>query len=199
MNLVVKKYKIKQQFKLYQLFIFLLLNLSIFACQNTQELPSSIITVNTENFGQYYLKLKTLSAEELQKEIEQQQTNKQAGSIEAGVHLILLYSLPNSGIHNVYSAKSQLNEQLKNHHDYPISEADQAFIYLLKDQLNQQLFLFQKLINQELDYDAQVADHKISNKKQQNKISALELTVTQLTQQITQLKKIEQTISEHGQ
>ena len=120
MNLVVKKYKIKQQFKLYQLFIFLLLNLSIFACQNTQNLPNSIITVNTENFGQYYLKLKTLSAEELEKEIEQQQTNKQAGSIEAGVHLILLYSLPNSGIHNVYSAKSQLNEQLKNHHDYAI-------------------------------------------------------------------------------
>jgi hypothetical protein len=211
MNLVTSKYHTKKHNVLYKTLISLLLSLSICACQNTQDSENNqnsesndngsqdIVVANPVNFGDYYLKLKTLSASELQKEIALQQMKKQDGSIEAGVYLILLYSLPNSGIHNVYSAKSQLNEQLKTYHNYPLTTADQAFIRLLKDQLNQQLFLFQKLINQELAYDAQVSKHRISEKKQLNQIAALELTVTQLTKQITQLKKIEQTISEHGQ
>ncbi|WP_159821183.1 hypothetical protein [Colwellia sp. 20A7] len=211
MNLVINTQNIKRGFMFYKMFFIVFVSFGIAACQSTtpiqkplnvqsiEEDPNKAIATNTTSFGQYYLKLKTLSDSELQKEIEEQQAKKREGNIEAGIHLILLYSLPNTSIHNVYSAKSQLNEQLKTYQNYPLSTADQAFIRLLKDQLNQQLFLFQKLINQELAYDTQVTRNRISEKKQFNKIAALELTVTQLTEQITQLKKIEQNISEHGQ
>ncbi|MBU2923840.1 hypothetical protein Q4506_15435 [Colwellia sp. 4_MG-2023] len=211
MNLVINAQDIKQGFKFYKALFIVFISIGITACQNTVPIEKSLspqsteedanntIVTNTVSFGQYYLKLKTLSDAELQKEIEEQQAKKRAGNIEAGINLILLYSLPNSSIHNVYSAKSQLNEQLKTYQNYPLSTADQAFIRLLKDQLNQQLFLFQKLINQELAYDKQVTKNRINEKKQVNKIAALELTVKQLTEQITQLKKIEQNISEHGQ
>jgi len=211
MSLVTNGQSIKQGFKLSQVILILFVSIGLVACQSTVPLEKPVDNQNIEvesnkvnatnavSFGQYYLKLKTLSDIELQKEIEEQLAKKRGGNIEAGIHLILLYSLPNSSMHNVYSAKSQLNEQLKTYQNYPLSTADQAFIRLLKDQLNQQLFLFQQLINQELAYEKQVTKNRISEKKQVNKIAALELTVTQLTEQIIQLKKIEQNISEHGQ
>lgn len=199
MNLTLSKFNINHRVKFNKAIFILLISLCISACQTTQNSPNQLIATNTVNFGQYYLALKNLSDSELQSEIEQQRLKKSQGSIEAGINLILLHSLPNSPIYNVYSAKSQLNEQLKVHKNYYLSSADQAFVSLLKDQLNQQLFLFQQMMNQELARDTQVAKHRIKEKKQLNKIAALELTVTQLTKKIIQLKKIEQTISEHGQ
>tara|TARA_R110001583_G_scaffold46761_13_gene146580 strand:+ start:7807 stop:8406 length:600 start_codon:yes stop_codon:yes gene_type:complete len=199
MNLTLSKFTINYRFKFNKAIFILLISLCISACQNIQNSPNTLIATNTVNFGQYYLALKNLSDSELQSEIEQQRLKKSQGSIEAGINLILLYSLPNSPIHNVYSAKSQLNKQLKVHKNYYLSSADQAFISLLKDQLNQQLYLFQQMMNQELAHDTQTAKYHIKEKKQLNKIAALELTVTQLTKKIIQLKKIEQTISEHGQ
>lgn len=199
MNLTLSHIKINRNIKCYRLITIILCCLCISACQNNQYSANGIIAANTVNLGQYYLYLKNLSPSELQKEIDQQRLKKTEGSIEAEINLMLLYSLPNSPIHNVYTAKSQLNKQLKTHENYYLSPESQAFIRLLKDQLNQQLFLFQKLINQELAHDKQMAKHRISDKKHRNKIAALELTVTQLTKQITQLKKIEQTISDHGQ
>mgnify|MGYP000727556428 CR=1 FL=1 len=184
------------------LFSALLLFISalLVGCQANNHYPNNnTVATNTVNYGQYYLALKSLTDNEIQSEIAQQQIKKSQGSIEAEINLILLYSLPNSPVHNAYSAKSQLNKQLKQHKNYQFSPSDQAFISLLKDQLNQQLFLFQKLINQELEQDNQSAMQRVKNKKQQNKIAKLELTVNQLTKQITQLKKIEKTISEHGQ
>lgn len=189
-----------QSFKFNKALTLVFFSLCLSACQlNDRYSDYNSIASNTVNYGQYYLALKNLSESELQGEITQQQLKKSQGSIEAEINLILLHSLPNSPTHNAYTAKSKLNEQLKLHTSYQLNSADQAFIILLKDQLNQQLYLFQKLINQELAHDTQVAEHKINDKKQKNKIAALELTVTQLTQQITQLKKIEQTISGHGQ
>ena len=203
MNLVFNmfsNYKHTQGFKLNKAFTLVLFSLCLSACQlNDQYSDYTSVASNTVNYGQYYLALKNLSESELQGEITQQQLKKSQGSIEAEINLILLHSIPNSPSHNAYTAKSKLNEQLKLHKSYPLNSADQAFFSLLKDQLNQQLYLFQKLINQELAHDTQMAEHKIKNKKQKNKIAALELTVTQLTKQITQLKKIEQTISGHGQ
>jgi len=178
----------------------LLVSVFLSGCQVNKHYPNnSVVVTNTVNYGQYYLALKSFTKNEIKTEIAQQQMKQSQGSIEAEMNLILLHSLPNSPVHNAYSAKSQLNEQLKQHKNYQLSPSDQAFISLLKDQLNQQLFLFQKMINQELEQDSQSARQKVENKKQQNKIATLELTVTQLTKQITQLKNIEQTISEHGQ
>ena len=201
MNLALHN-KMKQRLRLYNFFFILMLSVSISACQNIEKIqpePSDVIDISNAKFGQYYLSLKTLSVTELQKEIDLQQLNKALGSNEAEMNLILLYSLSNSPIYNVYTAKSQLNKQSKKHSKDYLSLADKAFVELLKDQLNQQLYLFQKLINQELFQDTQLAKNRISDKKYINKIAALELTVAQLTEQITQLKKIEQTISEHGQ
>lgn len=180
--------------------LVILISMLVSACQLNNQNPADHDRVaNTINYGQYYLALKNLSESELQKEIAQQRVKKSQGSIEAEINLILLHSLPNSPTHNAYNAKSKLNEQLKTHKNYHFSTADQAFIGLLKDQLNQQLFLFQKMINQELAYDAQTATHRLNEKKHLSKITELELMVKQLTKKITQLKKIEQAISEHGQ
>jgi len=204
MNLRINKFNGKYRFKLFKTLILIFAGTCLSACQfnghnSEMQYPNSIIAANTVNYGQYYLALKNLSENELQQEIKQQELKKSQGSIEARINLILLNSLPNSPIHNVYTAKSQLNEQGELNENYYLSPADQAFISVLKDQLNQQLFLFQKLINQELADDKKMAAQRIQEKKQLNKIANLELTVKQLTKQITQLKKIEQTISGHGQ
>ena len=174
-------------------------SLCLFACQHTTTGPSKVVALNTVNFGQYYLALKNLTDNELENEIQQQRLKKADGSIEAEINLILLHSLPNSPTHNAYTAKSQLNEQLKLHQNYYLSADDQAFISLLKDQLNQQLYLFQQVINQQLEHDSNMSKNRINEKKQLNTIATLELTVKQLTEKIIQLKNIEQTISEHGQ
>lgn len=209
MNLVMKKLNIAPNWQLklqnkgkniLLIFISISFSVCISGCQlNDFHVTDNVVASNTVNYGQYYLALKNLSANELLEEIKQQKLKKSQGSIEAEVNLLLLHSLPNSPIHNAYSAKSRLNEQLKNHKSYQFSPADQAFIILLKDQLNQQLYLFQQVINQGLEHDAQTAQYQLSKQKQQDEITALELTVTQLTKKITQLKKIEKTISEHGQ
>jgi len=208
MNLVVNKFNTKHNFKFNYLFnsffnkaiLIMIVSFCLSACQlNNQYSPNNHFAANTVDFGQYYLALKNLSASELKIEIQQQRLKKSQGSIEAEINLILLHSLPNSPTHNAYTAKSQLNEQLEVHNSYYLSSADQAFISLLKDQLNQQLFLFQKVIKQDLAHDTETAKHQIKEKQQLNRIAELELMVTQLTKQITQLKKIEQTISEHGQ
>lgn len=209
MKLALNKRSIKQAFKLNQRkLVFLVFSLSIIGCQSvsenynvvdTQNEPTNIITAPSANFGQYYLAIQNLSESELQKEVALQQLRKLQGSSEARIYLTLLYSLPSSPIHSVYTAKLHLNNLLQAHQTDHLNSIDQAFVLLLKDQLNQQLFLFQKLIKQGADYDKKAAEHRISNKKQLNEIAALELTVKQLSEQITQLKKIEKNISEHGQ
>lgn len=158
--------------------------------------PEYMTTASANHFGEYYLSLKMLSESELLDEINEQ---KSQDSIAANVKLILLHSLPTSPIHNAYTAKSLLNEHLKMHDSYQFNLEDEAFIALLKDQLNQQLFLFQKVISQDLEHDAESEKYQTINQKQKHDISTLKSTVEQLTKQITQLKKIEKSISEHGQ
>lgn len=199
MSLMLKKFNRICRVNFANTILIISASLCLGACQNTTNSPSKVVALNTVNFGQYYLALKNLSDTELESEIKQQRLKKEEGSIEAEINLILLHSLPNSPTHNVYSAKSQLNEQLKLHKNYYLSSDDQAFIRLLKDQLNQQLYLFQQVINQQLEHDEQMSKNRINEKKLLNKIAALELTVAQLTDKIIQLKNIEQTISEHGQ
>ncbi|GAA6173577.1 hypothetical protein NBRC116592_32470 [Colwellia sp. KU-HH00111] len=195
----VPSFKFTQRLPLKKVILILGGIVCLSACQLTEPYSNANSLVsNTINYSQYYLALKNLSKPELQREIQLQQLKESQGSIAAEINLMLLHSLPNSPSHNVYSAKSKLNEQLKRHDSYQLNSDDQAFFSLLKDQLNQQLFLFQKLINQELAHDKQAEKYSINDKKQKNKIAALELTVAQLSKQITQLKKIEQTISGHG-
>ncbi|MCI2285213.1 hypothetical protein L3081_19825 [Colwellia sp. MSW7] len=139
MSLMLKKFNRICRVNFAHTVLIISASLCLGACQNTTNSPSKVVALNTVNFGQYYLALKNLSDTELETEIKQQRLKKEEGSIEAEINLILLHSLPNSPTHNVYSAKSQLNEQLKLHKNYYLSSDDQAFIRLLKDQLNQRI------------------------------------------------------------
>lgn len=186
--------------KLNKLLLVILSGVFLSACQLTDHYLFETAEVKgNSNYSSYYLLLKTLTESELQEEIVQQRAQKSQGNTDAEIKLILLHSLPNSPSHNAYTAKSLLNDLLKQDSSYQLNSADQALISLLKDQLNQQLYIFQKLINQELTHDEQLASEHLKEKKQLQKIAALELKVKQLTTKIIQLKKIEQTISDHGQ
>jgi hypothetical protein len=156
--------------------------------QKTDEncLKSNKNTTNTLNYAQYYLQLQQLSEGELLAEIYQQKIAISAGSIEAQVNLILIYSFPKSPTHSAYKAKSRLNQFFQDYPEYQFSNNDLAFIGLLKDQLNMQLSLFKQLVDQEINQEKQYEE-------------AIELTkkVTLLQEQKVQLKRIENNISGH--
>lgn len=162
--------------------VFLILSVS--GCQLLNDIQSKRI-----DYSHYYLWIKSLTEDEIGQEIEQKIRNKDSGYPAANLQLIMLYSLPNSPVHNPYTAKTILN-------DYPLapyiettfSTTDLAFIVMLKDQLNQQLLLLEQLTN----YQGAYRQSKKFNDAQQLKID-------QLNKQIIQLKKIEKTISKRGQ
>ncbi len=162
-------------------------------CQLNDNLSISKATIEPRGgYGQYYLHIKSLSNSELVSEINQQKLDRLNGLTNTDIYLLLLHSLPNSPVHNPYTAKALLNDELRKNTSLSDNKADVAFIALLKDQLNQQLFLFQQLISEELQQEK-------LHKKQQETISVLKQKVAQLEQQILQLKSIEKSISEHGQ
>jgi len=164
------------------LIIFMLLPLS--GCQLLGDSNSKEV-----DFSHYYIWIKSLNDEEVEQEIIQQKSNKNFGYAAADIHLIMLYSLPNSPIHNPYTAKTILNDYpLAPYSESTFSDTDLAFIVMLKDQLNQQLLILKQLENYKGVY------------QQSKKVNAVqELKINQLNKQIIQLKKIEKTISKRGQ
>lgn len=141
------------------------------------------------HYSHYYLWIKSLNSTELSAEIERQLQKKHTGQQENSLELIMLYSLPSSPNHNPYTAKAQLNSlQLKPESNVSYSTADLAFIVMLKDQLNQQLLQFEELAN-----------YKGAYKKAQKMIATEQLKISQLNQQLIQLKLIEKNISEREQ
>lgn len=146
-------------------------------------------------YGSYYLWIKSLDNEELVKEINAQQVKEAAGDQAAEYHLLLLHSLPNSPIHNPYIAKAKLNQQtLIQEAQTQFNVSDLAFIIMLRDQLNQQLLILNKLIKKEKTN----TENKKQLAVQQQSIEALEQRSQKLQQQIEQLKKIESSINDHG-
>lgn len=151
---------------------------------------------NGVNFSDYYLWIKSLNEGEITQEIIEQKNNKESGYAKAEIQLIMLYSLPNSPIHNPYTAKTMLNDYpLEPYNDSTFNSTDLAFIIMLKDQLNQQLLLLEQLAN----YTGAYQQSKKINTAQQLKIDQRNKKINQLNKQIIQLKKIEKTISERGQ
>lgn len=151
---------------------------------------------NAVNFSDYYLWIKSLKKDEIAQEIIEQKNKKASGYEKADVQLIMLYSLPNSPIHNPYTAKTMLNDYpLEPYSDSTFNSTDLAFIVMLKDQLNQQLLLLEQLTN----YKGAYQQAKKINSVQQLKINQRNKMINQLNTQIIQLKKIEKTISERGQ
>lgn len=165
------------------LFIVLML-LALSGCQLLDDTKT-----NKADFSHYYLWIKSLNDDEVLQEIIQKKSDKKSGYLDADVQLIMLYSLPNSPIHNPYTAKKLLNDYpLEPYNETAFSVTDLAFIVMLKDQLNQQLLLLEQLTNYKGVY------------QQAKKVNtAQKLKVSQLNKQIIQLKKIEKTINERGQ
>ena len=156
---------------------------------------SKLAPTDYSYYGSYYLWIKSLDDNELADEINTQQLNETQGIKEAEYHLLLLHSLPNSPIHNPYTAKSKLNQQaLIEEAQAEFNIGDLAFIIMLKDQLNQQLLILNKLINKEKTHTATQKQLQI----QQQSIEKLELRSKKLQQQIIQLKNIERSINDHG-
>lgn len=150
---------------------------------------------DTVTFNHYYLWIKSLNNEEIVQEISRQKNNKHSGLAQADIHLIMLYSLPNSPVHNPYTAKTQLNDyQLDPYEDTIFNATDLAFVVMLKDQLNQQLLILEELNN----YKGAYKQSKDLIAVQQIEISEANEIITQLNKKIIQLKKIEKAISEHG-
>lgn len=146
-------------------------------------------------YGSYYLWIKSLDNDELIEEINSQQQKELAGDKAAEYHLLLLHSLPSSPIHNPYTAKSKLNQQaLIEDAQTQFNVSDLAFIIMLRDQLNQQLLILNKLINKEKAN----TENKKQLEVQQQSIEKLEQRSQKLQQQIIQLKKIERSINDHG-
>ena len=172
-----------------QVIVALLVSLSLFGCQlTTQE-------SNYSQYGSYYLWIKSLEQKALLEEIKKQQQLEQQGMPTAEFHLLLLHSLPQSPIHNPYTAKSALNrEALLEQARSRFNVEDYAFIVMLKDQLNQQLLLLNRLIERE----NRVKESSQQILMQQQNLEKLEQKSAKLQQQIEQLKAIEQSINERG-
>jgi len=175
---------------------------SLSACQVTSLTNEQPHTRRVSSYGEYYLWLKSLSKQQLINEIEQQenyikQGNVKQGNVTAKIHLLLLRSLPNSPIYNVYSAKSLLNSYQLSSLAQQLTLHDLALISLLKDQLNAQLFLYQDLAKNE--NIIQQNNHQVAKQMKNQQLSILQLNkkINVLQLQINQLKKIEETISEH--
>ncbi|XQW85614.1 hypothetical protein ACOYR1_02455 [Thalassotalea piscium] len=179
--------------KVTSFFLFI----SLFSgCQTTPTTPATPKS-NTDYsyYGSYYLWIKSLDNEELVQEIKKQQREELEGNQQAEYHLLLLHSLPNSPIHNPYTAKSKINQQgLIQEAQAQFNVSDLAFIIMLRDQLNQQLLILNKLINKE---KANTESQKQLQVQQQS-IDKLEQQSQKLQQQILQLKNIERSINDHG-
>lgn len=170
-------------------FIILLANLSS-ACQITA--PVTDITQNSVKYSQYYLGLKNLNNKQLLLE-EQKQHTLMADQLKDKAlsqgKLILIYSLPNPIVYQPYKAKRLLNEHLLASNT--LGKENLAFTVLLRDQLNNQLHLLEKITLSEQNLIKQSnAQHKI--------IEQLNQQLEHVNQQLMLLKQIDQNINERG-
>jgi hypothetical protein len=182
---------------LLRVILLIAFSVSLCGCQlmakKTSDDSNSIKIVEKEHssYGNYYLWIKSLNNDELIAEIEKQQLKQSKGNQAAEYNLLLLHSLPNSPIHNPYIAKEKLNKQTSPQH---FNVADLAFIVMLKDQLNQQLLILNRLI----DKDKTNTESQKQLEVQQQSIEQLKERTEKLQQQILQLKNIERSINDHG-
>ena len=158
---------------------------------------------SSTSYDQYYLTLQQLNQQQLTDEVSKQQktlektTNKNSHiHHDAQIKLLLLYSLPTSPIYNVFNAKVLLNELNSEENSAALANirpSEQAFISLLRDQLNQCLLMRSRLLTQQ--QELQQAQRQQAIKQQE----ALTEQVKLLEQTIKQLKNIEQAIDKRDQ
>jgi hypothetical protein len=154
---------------------------------------------NNTSYGEYYLTLRQLTPLQLSEEVNKQQAKvmhqskaSNLNDYDAKIKLLLLYCLPASPIYNSFNAKALLNEMHSGDDNTAfadITPSDQALFSLLRDQLNQQLLMRNRLLAE------QKAQRALALKQQQ----ALTEQVQLLEQTIKQLKNIEQAIDKRAQ
>jgi hypothetical protein len=187
--------------------LFLIAILLLNGCQLTEEVSVAGEEKNNTSYGEYYLILQQLTALELVEEVVELQERMtltpgtlpnnllstiSSKSSDDQIKLLLLYSLPKSPIYSSFNAKSLLNLMKKEGNNVAlasINPSDQAFITLLREQLNQQLLLRNRLLMQKQEQQQQAV---IKQQELVEKIALLEQT-------IIQLKKIDQTIDKREQ
>lgn len=165
-------------------------------CQSTRDsrLSGHDNLENQElNYGQYYLLLSQFNEQQLMDEIHQlppsqvDETKSLASNltIEWQLKSVLLYALPKSPVHNPFTAKTKLNQLSLD--AAILTPADFALFSMLKEQLNQQVLLLNKLTLAKKSHD-----------KVKQKYLKQQIEFQHLQQQIIQLKKLEANINEHG-
>ncbi len=167
----------------------LVATLLLSGCQLTSNSPDSV-----KSYGEYYLALQQLTETQLMEEVNVLQskmavtvTEPTKQDYDSQIKLLLLYSLPKSPIYNSFNAKALLNQMQqegKNLAFANINPSEQAFITLLRDQLNQRLLMRNRLLLQQQE------QAKLTLKKHQSLIEKIAI----LEQTIIQLKKIDQAI-----
>jgi len=177
----------KQQ--LLMLFVIMMTTL-LSACQLTP-LEVNDNSVKRVSYSQYYLWLKTLDNNQILAEELKQKSLKADSSQEANSpshsKLILIYSLPNTSLHQPYKAKRLLNEYLLTGDNN--SKEDAAFTLLLRDQLNSQLHLLEKQNATDKECNQQFDEHHLI-------IEQLQKQLDRVNQQLMLLKQIDQNINE---
>jgi len=177
----------KQQ--LLMLFVIMMTTL-LSACQLTP-LEVNENSVKRVSYSQYYLWLKTLDNNQILAEELKQKSLKADSSQEANSpshsKLILIYSLPNTSLHQPYKAKRLLNEYLLTGDNN--SKEDAAFTLLLRDQLNSQLHLLEKQNATDKECNQQFDEHHLI-------IEQLQKQLDRVNQQLMLLKQIDQNINE---
>jgi len=184
---------------LFLQFMIVIFFIVLSGCQSTMDsrLSGNDNIENKDiNYGQYYLLLTQFTKQQLIEEIHHltlPQVDETNGivsnlSIEWQLKSVLLYALPKSPVHNPYTAKSKLNQLSLGSLDAAIlTPADFALFGMLKEQLNQQVLLLNKL-----------SLAKKSHDKVRQQYLKQQIEFQHLQQQMIQLKKLEATINEHG-
>jgi hypothetical protein len=189
-NLIMKATIISQTKQYFSITLIILLANLLSACQITA--PVTDTTQNSVKYSQYYLGLKTLNNKQLLLEEHKQHTlmadQLKDKALSQG-KLILIYSLPNPIVYQPYKAKRLLNEHLLASNT--LGKENLAFTVLLRDQLNNQLHLLEKITLSEQNLIKQSnTQHKI--------IEQLNQQLEHVNQQLMLLKQIDQNINERG-
>lgn len=149
------------------------------------------------DYSHYYVWLKTLSNTQLLTEEQTQKSSTTSNSqklINSQGKLILIYSLPNSTLHQPYKAKRLLNNLLLSEHS--LNEHNLAFTTLLRDQLNTQLHLLQKQeeLTKSINMHTEHCNKTISQLTTQ--LNQKDIDLEHVNKQLRLLKKIDQRIDQ---
>jgi len=159
------------------------------ACHLTPHQAEQLKQSEAISYSSYYLWLKSLSSAELLIEVKQNlkllsSTIDEIKKQQLESKLMLIYSLPNPNVYQPYTAKALLNKYPLPNNVNNETDANLAFMVMLRDQLNSQLHLLSKQVKMKANF--------LDEKAKQN------TEILRLKKQLSQLKAIEKSITGHS-